>query len=55
MLNTKGSITVVEYDEETGILSFDADEEAVKMLCQVGINKLLADYLEEFIDEHEDS
>lgn len=53
MLSTKGSITVIDYNEETGVLSFDADAEAIQLLCQVGINKLLEDYLKECLDEQD--
>jgi hypothetical protein len=54
MMETKsGTLTVVEYDEETGRLVVDLDENSAKLLIEVGLNKLIGDYCEQVILEAE--
>jgi hypothetical protein len=53
METKSGTITVVDYDEDTGRLTVDLDENSSQLLIQVGLNKLIGEYCEQVILEAE--
>jgi hypothetical protein len=54
-MNVTGNITVVNYDEETGVLSVDIDAEGVKMLTSYALNALLREYCEPILETEKES
>jgi hypothetical protein len=50
METKSGTLTVVDYDEETGRLTVDLDENSSQMLIEVGLNKLIGDYCEAVLE-----
>jgi hypothetical protein len=53
-MNKSGTFTVVDYDEDTGRLTVDLDENSSQLLIEVGLNKLIGDYCEQVILEAEE-
>ena len=53
METKSGTITVVDYNEDTGRLVVDLDENSSQLLIEVGLNKLIKDYCEQVILEAE--
>jgi hypothetical protein len=53
-MNVTGNITVVNYDEETGVLSVDIDAEGVKMLTSYALNALLREHCESILEAKEE-
>jgi hypothetical protein len=54
-MNKSGTITVVDYDEDTGRLTVDLDEDSSRLLIEVGLNKLIGDYCESILAAEEKS
>jgi hypothetical protein len=54
-MNVDGHITVVDYNEETGVLSVDIDAEGVKMLTAAALNTLLREYCEPILETEKES
>ena len=54
-MDKSGTITVVNYDEETGVLSVDIDAEGVKMLTSYALNALLREHCESILEAEEES
>jgi hypothetical protein len=50
METKSGTLTVVDYNEETGRLVVDLDENSSQMLIEVGLNKLIGDYCEAVLE-----
>lgn len=54
-MDKSGTLTVVDYNEETGVLSVDIDAEGVKMLTSYALNALLREYCEPILEAEEES
>ena len=54
METKSGTLTVVDYNEETGRLVVDLDENSSQMLIEVGLNKLIGDYCEAVLEAEEE-
>ena len=48
-MNKSGILTVIDYDEDTGRLEVELDENSAKLLIEVGLNKMIGDYCEQVI------
>lgn len=47
---TTGHITVVNYDEDSGVLTFDIDKKGIEMLCGAALNTMLREYCESILE-----
>ena len=54
METKSGTLTVVDYDEDTGRLVVDLDENSSQLLIEVGLNKLIGDYCEAVLEAEEE-
>lgn len=45
---------LIDYNEDTGVMNLNLDEEAKNYLIELGMNALLKRAINEMIEEHED-